>query len=74
MAGIGAILATMFEQQGFEVGRLVNTLSIIVGEAVSVYCAYLYVRDKGRHPTWALVAVFSLWGWIVLWILPDEKK
>ncbi len=72
LAVVGAILGNMFEQVGNE--KLVFVVAIVLGLLVSVYCAYLYVRDKERHGVWALASVFSLWGWIVLWVLPDRSS
>ena len=73
LAGVGTILGIMFEQEGYEkLASLAPRGAIVLGLFVSVYCAYLYVRDKERHAAWALASVFSVWGWIVLWLLPDK--
>jgi len=75
LAALGASLGFSFEQKGYETVTYVATRgSIVVGELVAVYCAYLYVRDKKMHGLWAWASVLSLWGWIVLWLLPDRGK
>ncbi len=73
LAGVGTILGIMFEQEGYEtLASIAPGGAIVLGLLVSVYCAYLYVRDKERYGVWALASVFSLWGWIVLWVLTDR--
>ncbi len=75
LAGVGTILSIMFQQEGYEkVASVVPGGAIVLGLLVSAYCAYLYVRDKERHGVWALASVFSMWGWIVLWVLPDRSS
>ena len=69
---VGAIVGNRYEQEGYE--KLAFVCAIVLGLLVSVYCAYLYVRDKERHGVWALASVFSMWGWIVLWVLPDRSS
>jgi len=71
-AVVGAIVGHRYEQEGYE--KLVFVVAIVLGLLVSIYCAYLYVRDKERHWFWALASVFSMWGWIVLWVLPDRSS
>jgi uncharacterized membrane protein YjjB (DUF3815 family) len=74
-AVVGAIVGHRYEQEGDEMlASVVPGGAIVLGLLVSVYCAYLYVRDKERHWFWALAAVFSMWGWIVLWVLPDRSS
>ncbi len=74
-AVVGAIVGNRYEQEGYEkLAFVVQRGAIVLGLLVSVYCAYLYVRDKERHWFWALAAVFQLWGWIVLWVLPDRSS
>ena len=69
---VGAIVGNRYEQEGYE--KLVFVVAIVLGLLVSIYCAYLYVRDKERHWFWALASVVSMWGWIVLWVLPDRSS
>lgn len=49
-----------------------TTAAVLVGFAASVYAAYWYVRDKGRHPAFTILALLSFWGWIVLLVLGDR--
>ena len=75
LAGVGTILAIMFQQAGYDnLASVVPWGAIALGLFISVYCAYLYVKDKERHGGWALASVFSLWGWIVLWVLADRSS
>lgn len=48
--------------------------TLIAAMVIRVYYAGLYVRDKNRRIEWRSIALLGIWGWVVLWLLPDRSS
>ncbi len=71
--GILGILPSLSAQDDIE-PVFVASFFVLMGTAFLIYALACYAWAKGRHGAWSVCGLFSLIGFIVLFLLPDTIK
>lgn len=69
LQGVAAVGITNVEHPS-TIG-LTLAIAALIGAITLLAGAIVYAKAKGRHPAWGLLALFSLFGLTLLFLLPD---
>ena len=74
--GLGIIFLSiklLLSKSGYETPLLFSVLQL-AGIICWLVGLSAYAKGKGHHGAWGLLGLLSLFGWIVLALMPDKNK